>query len=106
VSNDVPNIEFHPLARVEAKEAAAWYDHRSLRASLAFERALSEAIDQAANFPDRLPRYLNGTRYFRLRRFSYVLVYLQREDVQFIVAVAHLHRRPGYWKKRLPKQGR
>jgi plasmid stabilization system protein ParE len=106
VSNDVPNIEFYPLARVEAKEAAAWYDHRSLRASVAFERALSEAIDQAANYPGRWPRCLHGTRYVRLRRFPYVLVYLQREDVQFVVAVAHLHRRPGYWKKRLPKQGR
>jgi hypothetical protein len=35
-----------------------------------------------------------------LRRFPFGLVYrLGVEEVQ-VVAVAHLHRRPGYWKSR------
>ena len=45
--------------------------------------------------------YLHGTRYFKLDAFPYALVYIERSDKVIGVAVAHLRRRPGYWRSRL-----
>jgi hypothetical protein len=36
-----------------------------------------------------------------LKKFPYLVVFREYPDHLFIVAVAHGHRRPGYWRKRL-----
>lgn len=33
--------------------------------------------------------------------FKYGVVYTETDDTIFVIAVAHLHRRPEYWKHRL-----
>jgi len=38
---------------------------------------------------------------FRTRRFPFRIVYELQPDRIWIVAVAHLSRRPGYWARRL-----
>jgi hypothetical protein len=40
-------------------------------------------------------------RQHRLNRFPYGIVYQVREDEIAILAVAHLHRRPRYWRDRI-----
>jgi hypothetical protein len=41
------------------------------------------------------------SRRYRLRRFPYGLVYVETGSDIIILAVMHLHRRPGYWNERL-----
>jgi len=41
-----------------------------------------------------------NTRRCRTKRFPYGLIYRCKGDEILIVAVAHLHRRPGYWHDR------
>jgi len=35
------------------------------------------------------------------QEFPYAVVYLEQPDRVWIVAIMHLKRRPGYWRKRL-----
>jgi len=42
-----------------------------------------------------------GVRRCRLRRFPYGLIYHADEVGVLLIAVAHTHRRPGYWSERL-----
>jgi toxin ParE1/3/4 len=42
-------------------------------------------------------------RHCPLHRFPYTLVYLDLEDHVWVAAVAHQHRRPGYWSRRQPE---
>jgi hypothetical protein len=35
-----------------------------------------------------------------VKRFPYKIVYRERADDLYIVAIAHTSRRPGYWKDR------
>jgi hypothetical protein len=35
-------------------------------------------------------------------RFPYQVVYARVDDTVYILAVAHHHRRPGYWARRIP----
>jgi hypothetical protein len=41
-----------------------------------------------------------STRKVRLRRFPYLIYYVELDDSLWIAAVAHQKRRPGYWSHR------
>lgn len=47
-----------------------------------------------------LRRQRAAVRRFALGRFPYLVVYAIREDVIFIIALAHTSRRPLYWQRR------
>lgn len=94
-------VEFHRLAIREATAARRWYAKRSPKAARRFLAELDRAVSQVGTFPDSYPAYLLGTRYFLFRRFPYLLVYRLAPDRVEAIAVAHAHRRPGYWRRRL-----
>ncbi|MEQ8848324.1 type II toxin-antitoxin system RelE/ParE family toxin [Botrimarina sp.] len=94
-------IEFHPEAEVEFEAAYRWYTKRSRSAADRFLEGVEIATKQVCQLPEQWPTYLHGTRYFRVTRYPYAVVYLRLPDRIFAVAVAHLKRRPGYWKNRL-----
>jgi hypothetical protein len=51
--------------------------------------------------PEQGRRGLRGTFSFRTKRFPFRMVYVLQPDRVWIVAVAHLSRKPGYWARRL-----
>ena len=98
------SFEYHPEAVEEAAEAYLWYADRSDEAAEQFLSELRSARQAATDHPQRQAAYLHGTRSCRLRRFPYGLVYVERGNIIFGIAVAHLRRRPGYWRNRLKFQ--
>ena len=96
-------IEIHEEAVAEARAAREWYEARSDAAAAAFMAELDQALEQIAEFPKAWPPYVSNTRRYLLHRFPFSIVYRkQRRRVQ-IIAVAHNHRKPGYWKGRAGK---
>jgi plasmid stabilization system protein ParE len=95
-------IELHPEADAELEAAYRWYLRRSPNAASRFLKGVETAAKQVDEHPERWPKYLHGTRYCRVVRYPFALVYLQEPDRIYGIAVAHLRRRPGYWKNRLP----
>ncbi len=93
-------IEFHPAALEEAEAARDWYAERSLVASKAFVSELIHAVEQLAEAPDRWPHYEAGTRRYVFPRFPFSLIYRILDKKIQIVAVAHVKRKPEYWKDR------
>ena len=67
-------IELHPEAIAEARE---WYRERSTVVADAFMAELDLAIDQICGYSDRWAAYLHGTRRYLLKRFPYLVIYLQ-----------------------------
>jgi toxin ParE1/3/4 len=94
-------VEFHPEAAREAQAATEWYLLRSVRAAERFVRELEKAVGAIARAPDRWPYYVESTRRFLLRRFPYSVVYRVKGNSLQIAAIAHVRRRPGYWRQRL-----
>ena len=86
---------------VEAREAYQWYLERDSEVAERFWQQLRHARNLATERPTAWPPYLHGTRCYRLHRFPYGLVYIECGEVTVGLAVAHLKRRPGYWKDRL-----
>lgn len=98
-------LEYLYEALNEAEEAARWYAERSPTAAAGFTDELDVAAAAIEQAPESWPPYDHGTRRFLLRRFPYYLVYRIEPTRVVLVAVAHAHRRPGYWKDRLTVHG-
>ena len=94
-------LEFLDEAIEEAEVAARWYADRSPAAAAAFAGEIETAIAEITRLPLAWPTYNHNTRRFLLRRFPYSVVYRVSEGTILVVAVAHGHRRPGYWRQRL-----
>ena len=94
------NVEFHEEAAREFEAAVEWYISRNTLSAMRFAESVSDAVAMIAEFPQRWPKHSHGTRRFVLRRFPYLVIYRERSDAIQIVAIAHVSRRPGYWKAR------
>lgn len=99
-------VAFHPAAADEFVLALAWYDDQ--RAGLGDElssevRLVTVSLEEHA---DALPIAHDSppsedVRQARVHRFPYRLVFFVDGSFVRVVAVAHLRRRPGYWRHRL-----
>ena len=98
-------LEILEEALEEAEEAARWYAERSETAAVAFAEELDAAIGQIELMPTAWPPYAYTTRRYLLRRFPYSVVYRVDANQVTVIAVAHAHRRPGYWRSRLQDHG-
>jgi plasmid stabilization system protein ParE len=99
---DLP-IELLPEAVAEAAAARDWYAQRSQNAAAAFLAELDTACERIVEAPKRYPAHVAGTRRYLMRRFPFHVVYRtppEPDGMIQVIAVAHGHRRPGYWGDR------
>jgi plasmid stabilization system protein ParE len=94
-------LEIDPAALAELGSAVDWYLERSESAALEFVAEVDRAIDRVIESPGRWPTGEQATHKFVLRRFPFAIIYRERETTVQILAVAHGHRRPGYWQDRM-----
>ena len=94
-------LEIHPSALDDLKSSLGWYLERSDTAAVEFSAEVDTAVARIVESPARWPSGEHGTRKFLLRRFPFAIVYREKQDSIQILAIAHGHRRPEYWKDRL-----
>jgi plasmid stabilization system protein ParE len=93
--------EFHPEARLEYREAAAFYEARRPGLGATFTVEVEAAIERILETPDRWRSIEQDVRRCLTRVFPYAILYTVENDFVLIIAVAHASREPGYWKHRL-----
>ena len=97
---------FRPDAEREVDEAIDWYEGEQDGLGQDFVRTLRAAVVHLQETPSEggklpgSPRDADVRRY-RLPRFPYVVLFVEVEDEYQVLAVAHLRRRPNYWRSRL-----
>jgi plasmid stabilization system protein ParE len=99
----VPGVTviFHRLAAKEYLAAFRWYARQSLRTAGSFLAEIDRACSLIAENPLAWPIFHRRFRFFKLRRFNYVLYFRVIDDCRVqVLAVAHGRRRPGYWFRR------
>jgi hypothetical protein len=94
-------VAYHRLAAAELIESARFYDQRRTGLGDEFLSAVDAVQELIRTQPQLGRRGLLGTLSLRTRRFPFRVVYELQPDRIWIVAVAHLNRRPGYWTRRL-----
>ena len=95
------NIAFHPEAAAEFEEALCWYSERSEQAAKGFDEAVSKALREIEQAPQRWPLIDRRHRIKILeKRFPYHLIFRVDDDLLAVtvIAVAHHRRRPRYWQ--------
>jgi len=95
------NARLLPEAVDELAAAIAWHQSQQDGLGPRFETAFWEAVRSLQQAPHAAALVTRNARRRRLRRFPWGIVYTIRHDDILIVAVTHLHRRPGYWRGRL-----
>jgi plasmid stabilization system protein ParE len=93
-------VEFHEEASLEYASAFEWYFERNEPVASRFATELNRAIALIAEAPQRWPASVHCTRRYLLQRFPFAIVYRELPSIIQVLAVAHGHRRPGYWKER------
>jgi plasmid stabilization system protein ParE len=93
-------LRIEERAEAETRSAFLWYLTRNPRAAERFEAAIEECVDAILGAPERWPEIEPGIRKrFVFHRFPYAMLYRIVGDEVQVVAVMHLHRRPGYWRR-------
>ena len=96
-------VRLHPRARVELRQAVAWYEERrpGLGETLAAE--VEHAVETIRAQPKAWPSWPAAPRARRylLSRFPFALVYVVAGEALVIIALAHTSRPPDYWLDRL-----
>ena len=94
-------VAYHRLAAAELLESAFFYDQRRLGLGDDFLSAVDAVLELIRAQPELGRREVHGTFSFRTKRFPFRIVYELQPDRVWIVAVAHLSRKPAYWSRRL-----
>ena len=95
------NVRVLEVAQQELDEAISYYNGQVAGLGDAFLLEVVAAIERIRRFPEGWHPLSEHVRRCRLRRFPYGLIYQPDKNEIIIVAVAHSHRRPSYWRDRL-----
>lgn len=95
------NVELLPAAFAEYQAALIWYATIRPELGKQFDAAFEEGIQKVAREPEIYYPMGKRHRFYRLHEFPYLLIYriLESGDIS-IVAVSHVSRKPGYWRRR------
>ena len=89
----------------EMTEAAAYYEDRRPGLGHRFLGQVQRAVARATTFPQSGPQWSARdpvVRKLAIKGFPYLIIYVI-EPALTVIAVAHMKRRPGYWRDRLPR---
>lgn len=93
-------VEFLGEAEVELVDAACWYESRQPGLGRRFKRDVESVVARIAENPLQFRECNSGYRRANCPVFPYYLPHFIRRDKVVVAAVAHQHRKPGYWQAR------
>lgn len=94
-------VVYHRLAAGELIRSAEFYERRNPTLGETFLSTVEATLPTVQRNPELGKPGRLGTRSWKTKRFPFRIVYLEQPDRFWIVAVAHLSRRPDYWIRRL-----
>jgi hypothetical protein len=95
---------FHPEARAEMRQSFEFYESRLEGLGLRFVSAVEETTKRIVAHPEAGARIATEFRKRIVQGFPFNIVYRVWVDHIYLVAVAHHHRRPGYWRERTDRR--
>ncbi len=99
-------VIYHPAALEELADADRYYESCQTGLGQRFQALIQHVESEISENPETGFIHDHETRIRLIRKFPYGVIFKAYSDHVFIVAIAHLSRRPGYWHRRLPSQSR
>jgi plasmid stabilization system protein ParE len=97
-------IVFLSPAQAELDDAFSWYEEQAVGLGYEFLNELDLALRLVATFPELQPQISKKIRRCLVNRFPYGIYYGIKDGTIVVIAVAHLKRKPAYWKTRMPEE--
>jgi toxin ParE1/3/4 len=94
-------IVFRDDAEAEMREAADWYNEKSVGLGNDFLKAIDTAVRRIAQRPQLFQKVHRDIRQCIVRQFPYVIYFREDKDLIDIVAVVHGRRSPRVWRRRV-----
>lgn len=94
-------VRFLLPAQRELAEAKQYYDREHAGLGERFKSAAHAAAIRIATQPFAWRIERGEVRRCLLNKFPYKLLYVVRGEAVIVLAVAHAHRKPGYWLERM-----
>lgn len=95
------SVVFLPQAEQEMVEAAKYYESQAAGLGANYLSETERAVAAIAESPETWPIIEGKLRRRLVRRFPFGILYCIDPNEIVVVAVAHLHRKPGYWRGRI-----
>lgn len=95
------NVKFLSPARRELREAVKYYEKQRTGLGKDFRDEVRSTIERIVAFPLGWSLLDSEFRRCQTKQFPYGIIYTIENDDIIIIAVAHLHREPEYWKARI-----
>lgn len=98
-------IRLLKAAQKELDEGFIYYEEQSERLGYEFVNEIFKTLKRIKLNPTSWTPFSNRTRRCLVHRFPYGVIYQIRKDDDeiLILAIAHLHRKPQYWKERIKR---
>jgi toxin ParE1/3/4 len=93
-------IRVAAVAIDELHEAESWYEGRAPGLGKRLVQAVDGALGDIAENPLRFPVVHKDIRRALARPFPYGIFFRDMETFVRVIAVVHLHRHPGIWRRR------
>jgi hypothetical protein len=91
----------HPEADEELAGAVRYYSEISPELGVRFYHEMERLFREVCADPQRFRKFDPPARRHFGRDFPYAVIFLEKSDYLWILAVMHMKRRPGYWRQRL-----
>jgi hypothetical protein len=95
------DYDFLEPAQIELEEEVKYFNGEQESLGYEFAREVAGTITRILRYPEAWTRLSKRTRRCRTKRFPYGVIYQIRGDKILIVAIAHLRRKPFYWRHRV-----
>ncbi|HCE42235.1 MAG TPA: plasmid stabilization protein [Lentisphaeria bacterium] len=95
------SVRFHPQSQIELFEAAQYYETQQKDLGKRFLLSIQDSILSIQINPLVYQLSDDNLRKCRVSKFPYGIVFRDGKEFIEVIAVMHLRRKPGYWKKRL-----
>ena len=93
-------FSFHPDAEAEFFDAIDYYEACEPGLGQAFSAEVNSAILRILDYPCAWPVLEDDVRRCLTNRFPFGILYSVEGNDVYVLAVMHLHRKPGHWKSR------
>lgn len=88
-------------AQIELENAFQYYEQILPGLGEKFLDSFQDALSRIQRFPKAWSPMHPNIRKCLLKNFSYNVIYVIEKSNIIILAIAHQHRKPGYWKNRI-----
>ena len=92
---------FAEAAKLELIQEVEFYENIEAGLGARFLASIREVVSRAILYPLTGSPYRKNTRRLLVKDFTFAVIYRSHTDGVVIFAVAHLSKRPGYWRSRI-----